>query len=211
MVRYIDTDPVANSELLIQQLGRLGRRPDSPPADLDRLRPVFDLGAGLPEFDPAGLVLNAAELSPPLAALPAIVAARPAEPPLTEELDRLVRAAEGLRADLHASFADPGTLRDTLTELVERFVWLHAAAEAVCLWWANPGRELFGTPAGSADWLWPVLSLLRDLAEGGRGRLCPAAAAAALDIAGRLHGAGMLFAPPEVPLTEADRTGGEDR
>jgi hypothetical protein len=200
VVRHIDTDPAANLELLAQQLGRLAVRSTE---DTAGIREVFDLDAELPEFEPSRLVLNAPTLSPVLDALPTIVAESDTE--LRERLDHLLAADRELRADLRRGLADRTRFRELLPDLAERFAYLHAAAEAVCLWWANPGRSLFGTPPGSTRWLTPVLALLADLAAGGRGRLSQADADTALDVAENLHHNGRLFAPPEVPLAESER------
>jgi alkylation response protein AidB-like acyl-CoA dehydrogenase len=208
VVRHIDTDPAANLELLAQQLGRHATRSTEDTGVPAGIRDVFDLDVELPEFEPSRLVLTAPTLSPVLDALPTVVAeCLPAvEPELGERLDQLFVADRELRAELRRGLADRAGFRELLADLAERFAYLHAAAEAVCLWWANPGRALFGTPPGSARWLSPVLALLLDLAAGGRGRLAAADADTAREIATHLHREGLLFAPPAVPLAESERT-----
>ena len=187
VIRYFDTSPIGNLRTIVAQLPLVAR------ADRtvhDGLANVFDLGRDLPPLTPSALDLSARGHDDVTAGLPEI--ATLTSKALTEQGDS--RAAELVVAvdhDLTELLADVRT--GASVEQAAEFCRLHAAASAVHLWWFNRDRELFGEPAGSADWL--------------TGGLPGGDPAAALEVVLRLHERNRLFSAVPVPL--ADQTRGE--
>jgi hypothetical protein len=192
----------------------------TPSGDADALRTVFRLDAPLPAYQPERLDLNARGKDPATAGLAAV--AEEAGKELAESgadaaaalVGRLADAVSGLDREIAAARASAAK-DNALVDLAERFAWLHTAACAVHLWWANRDTALYGAEPGAPGWLEAALAYLLAKADGTDPRraagpeLEPALAAVAA-----LHGADRLFCavpvqlarPGEPPVRPDDRS-----
>ncbi|WP_258534493.1 hypothetical protein [Streptomyces sp. PT12] len=93
---------------------------------------------------------------------------------------------------------------EALTDLAERFCWLHAAACCLLQWWHNRDAAPFGTEPGDAGWLGAALAYLLARADGTDPRREAAALEPALETVVSLLERRLLFS--SVPVRLADQT-----
>ncbi|GAA4827374.1 acyl-CoA dehydrogenase family protein [Saccharopolyspora rosea] len=207
VVRHIDTAPDANLRAIASLVAQFPA--DAPETAVpDEVAAAFRLDDRLPplRLDRLDLALRGAD--PVSAAFPGVAASAAAAlrgagestaaarvRRVEARLTGVVRAMHRLRAGAPAD--DPRRL-----DLAARFCLLHAAAACVCLWWFNRERILCSLPAGSAEWLSPVLAVLLDRAGDRSPRLDERDAATAYALAERLHLSNELLSA--VPLALAD-------
>lgn len=178
VVRVIDASPLANLRAFAGQIPALvAHEGDGGPDER-----IFDLGAGLPPYDPTRLDLVVRGADPVLTQLPAI------DDPLVRELADAVAGLTAEAVEVRRPTADPNALVD----LAERYAWLHAGAVCVRLWSANP--EL-------GNQLRAALAYLLARADGTDPRRRAADLLPALDAAHRLHAGGLLFSAVPVRLS----------
>lgn len=226
LCRVVDTSTVANLRSYTGQLpalaSALAPSPDrpTPSGDAAALRTVFRLDEPLPAYEPLRLDLNARGKDPATAGLAAV--AEEAGKELAEAgaddaaalVGRLADAISGLDREIAAARASAAK-DNALVDLAERFAWLHAAACAVHLWWANRDTALYGAEPGASGWLEGALAYLLAKADGTDPRRAAGPELEpALDAVAALHAADRLFSavpvqlarPGEPPARPGDRS-----
>ncbi|NJQ14287.1 acyl-CoA dehydrogenase family protein [Streptomyces bohaiensis] len=204
LVRVVDTSTVANLRSFTGQLPALAAAADAAAAPDAATPAVFDLAAPLPPFDITGLDLNARGRDP-VTAEAAPLAARLAEgtePGLAQDAVTTAVVAELAAAlrDLPREVAAAGRDAEALTDLAERFAWLHSAGCCLLLWWHNRDVPLYEGKPGATGWLGAVLAYLLSRADGTDPRRRPGALSPALDTALALRGGHRLFSLVPVRL-----------
>ncbi|WP_405534128.1 acyl-CoA dehydrogenase family protein [Streptomyces sp. NBC_00075] len=215
IVRVVDTSPLANLRAYAAQLPTLAQ--GNPPRGAGNcatsphgaataheehhpIRKLFDLTEPLPPYTPDHLDLTARGNSPITTALFDLA------PQLTTQCDRTTATLITRLTTTLTQLAEDMTKADRDTGLIdaaERFAYLHAAACALLLWWANPTHPLFGTPPGDTRWLTASLAYLLAKADGTDPRREAPALLPALDITTQLHTRNQLFCAHPKQLTPA--------
>lgn len=210
LVRVVDTSTVANLRSFAGQLPALADRMSAPTAAAEEAAtgPVFERDAELPPFEPGRLDLNARGRDP-VTAYAARLSARLAAgddlgPDLGPDLDgpaaRMVARLADALAAVPAQVAAAPRGGETLTDLADRFAWLHTAACCLLQWWHNRGVPLFDGKPGGTDWLTATLAYLLSRADGADPRTETEALLPALGIVLSLHRGRRLFSVVPVRL-----------